>query len=73
MGFMTYMSLSLFSTSKVITMGLMGWIRSSVQAGFVSAGQANIAIEAKTAEECELVLKDYLISDRRLSLQWTSN
>ncbi|CZT42361.1 related to Rossmann fold nucleotide-binding protein [Rhynchosporium secalis] len=53
--------------------GLLTQMRSGVEAGFVSAGQADIAIEAKTAEECGLALKNYLISDGRLNLEWTSN
>ncbi|KAL2066182.1 hypothetical protein VTL71DRAFT_2253 [Oculimacula yallundae] len=52
--------------------GLMGLIRGAVESGFVSAGQADIAIEVKTAEECGLALKNYLVSDGRLDLGWTS-
>ncbi|KAH7370642.1 hypothetical protein BKA65DRAFT_532240 [Rhexocercosporidium sp. MPI-PUGE-AT-0058] len=53
--------------------GLMGWIRGSVDAGFVRSCQANIAMEANTAEECGQALKNYLISDGRLDLEWASN
>ena len=49
--------------------GLMGWIRGSVDAGFVSPGQAGIVIEAKTAEKCGIALRDYLVSEGRLELE----
>lgn len=52
--------------------GLLAWIRGAVEAGFVSAGQANIAVEAKSAKECGVALKNYLISSGRLDLHWTS-
>lgn len=53
--------------------GIISWIRSAVDAGFVNGRQVNIAIEAKTAEECGIALKNYLVSDGRLNLEWTSN
>ncbi|KAH7413207.1 lysine decarboxylase-domain-containing protein [Cadophora sp. MPI-SDFR-AT-0126] len=53
--------------------GILTWIKGAVESGFVNASQANIAIEAKTAEECGLALKNYLVSDGRLDLSWTSN
>ncbi|PVH82819.1 hypothetical protein DL98DRAFT_559082 [Cadophora sp. DSE1049] len=53
--------------------GILTWIIGAVEAGFVNGSQVNIASEAKTAEECGLALKNYLVSDGRLNLSWTSN
>ena len=53
--------------------GILTWVRGAVEACFVNGSQVNIAIEAKTAEECGLALKNYSFSQGRLNLAWTSN
>lgn len=48
--------------------GLIQWVKSAVTAEFISPGNAGIIVEALDAEECISVLRDYKISEQRLSL-----
>lgn len=50
--------------------GLMQWVRSSVEAGFVSAGNRNIIVDVKEAEEVLRALREYRVAEGRLQLQW---
>ena len=50
--------------------GLMQWIHSAVEAGFVAHGSRNIIVEAEDAEEVIQTLEKYRVADGRLKLQW---
>ncbi|MCJ1285534.1 hypothetical protein MMC26_004874 [Xylographa opegraphella] len=53
--------------------GLLTWVRSAVNGGFVTEANKNIMVEAKTAEEVVEALKNYKVSEGRLKLNWTQN
>ncbi|KAL9596544.1 MAG: hypothetical protein Q9219_005722 [cf. Caloplaca sp. 3 TL-2023] len=50
--------------------GLMSWVRTAVGAGFITAKNEKILVEASTAEEVVKALKEYKVSEDRLQLNW---
>jgi uncharacterized protein (TIGR00730 family) len=50
--------------------GLLTWVQSAVEAGFVSEASSRIIEEAKTAEEALTLLRNYQPAEGRLKLQW---
>lgn len=52
--------------------GLLKWIEGAVQAGFIRAGQKDILVEAKSAEEVGEKLKNYVPVQHRFNLDWTA-
>jgi uncharacterized protein (TIGR00730 family) len=50
--------------------GLLEWINGAVNAGFIGAGQKDILVEAKSAEEVGEKLNSYVPVDARLNLDW---
>jgi uncharacterized protein (TIGR00730 family) len=52
--------------------GLLDWINGAVKAGFIGAGQKDILVEAKSAEEVGEKLKSYVPVEQRLNLDWTA-
>ncbi|KDQ07835.1 hypothetical protein BOTBODRAFT_70180 [Botryobasidium botryosum FD-172 SS1] len=50
--------------------GLLAWVRRAVDAGFVRKGNANMIVEAKTAEEVVQKLRDYEVATERFGLSW---
>jgi uncharacterized protein (TIGR00730 family) len=53
--------------------GLFQWIGKAVDSGFVGEGNANIIVEAKSAEEAVESLRDYKSAVGRFNLNWESN
>lgn len=49
------------------------WVKKAVQEEFVDAGNANIVVEAKTADEVIDRIKSYKIAPQRYSLNWGDN
>jgi len=52
--------------------GILAWIRKSVEEGFIHGGNANILVEAKTAEEAIKALREYKVSESVMKLSWGS-
>ena len=52
--------------------GLLSWVRSSVEAGFVGKQNENIMVEANTAENCVKQLREYKVAEGRFGLDWDS-
>lgn len=50
--------------------GLMKWVRDAVGAGFISEGNRDILVEAKTPEEVVMALKTYKNAEGRFKLTW---
>lgn len=50
--------------------GILQWVRTAVEAGFVSKTNESIMSEAKTAEEVVERLRDYVNAEGRFKLQW---
>ncbi len=50
--------------------GLLAMIRTSVQEGFISEGNAGIIAEAKTADDAIYALRDYQVAPSVLKLSW---
>lgn len=50
--------------------GLLKWVNDATQAGFVKGGNADIMLEAKSAEEAVGMLRDYRVSEGRFGLDW---
>ncbi|CAK7216326.1 hypothetical protein SBRCBS47491_002786 [Sporothrix bragantina] len=50
--------------------GLFSWLRTSVDEGFISEGNANIIAEAKTAEDAIIALREYKTAPSVLKLSW---
>jgi uncharacterized protein (TIGR00730 family) len=50
--------------------GLLGWIRRSIDEGFIRQGNGEILKEATTPEEAIQALRDYKVSDHVLKLSW---
>lgn len=50
--------------------GLMKWVKNAVKAGFVNEGNADIMVEAHSAEKVWKRLQDYEIAKGRLELNW---
>lgn len=50
--------------------GILAWIRKSAEEGFIHGGNANILVEAKTAEEAIKALREYKVSEQVMKLSW---
>ena len=50
--------------------GILAWIRKSVEEGFIRGGNANILVEATTAEEAIRALREYKVSESVMKLSW---
>ncbi|CAK7265265.1 hypothetical protein SEPCBS119000_001419 [Sporothrix epigloea] len=50
--------------------GLFSWLRTSVDEGFISEGNASIIAEAKTPEDAIVALRDYKVAPSVLKLSW---
>lgn len=50
--------------------GLLEWVRNSASEGFIKGANANIIVEAKTAEDAIKALKEYKVSESQLKLSW---
>lgn len=50
--------------------GLLHWIQPATEAGFVRKGNAEILVEAHSAEEVVERLRDYETAGGRLELNW---
>ena len=50
---------------------LIQWVKGSVSAGFIKPGNANIFVEALTADEVIEKLKGYQLAEHRLDLDWS--
>jgi len=50
--------------------GLMRWIETAVEGGFVKGGNRGILVEAGSAEEAVRCLGDYRVGGERMGLQW---
>ena len=50
--------------------GLMSWVRNAVSSGFINAGNADILVEAQSAEKVVVELNEYRKAAGRLDLQW---
>ena len=50
--------------------GLLRWVREATEAGFVKGGNADIMLEATSAEEAVGMLRDYTVSEGRFGLDW---
>ncbi|TPX10899.1 uncharacterized protein E0L32_008105 [Thyridium curvatum] len=50
--------------------GVLNWIRQSVREGFIRAGNADILVEATTAEDAVQALRDYKVPTSVLKLAW---
>lgn len=51
--------------------GLLQFVRTAVEAGFIKTATAGIMVEAKTAEEVLDALAKYQVSDGRFKLNWS--
>ena len=52
--------------------GLMQWVRNATDSEFIRPGNANIIVEAKSAEEVVHCLRNYQPARDRLNLNWTT-
>jgi len=52
--------------------GLLQWVRNSVEEGFVGAGNQDILVEVKRAEDVVEALRRYRVSEERYVLDWTT-
>lgn len=50
--------------------GLIDWVRNAVKSGFVGQTNADIIVEAKSAEEVAKALKEYRNAEGRFNLTW---
>ncbi len=50
--------------------GLLQWVKTAVEAGFVQPGNAGIMVEGRTAEEVVQQLGEYRIAEGRFKLRW---
>lgn len=50
--------------------GILAWIRKSVDEGFIHGGNANILVEATTAQDAITALREYKVSDAVFKLSW---
>lgn len=51
--------------------GLLKWVNTAVNAGFIKKGNAGILVEALTAEEVVEKLRDYQVAGDRFKLDWS--
>jgi uncharacterized protein (TIGR00730 family) len=52
--------------------GLMAWIMSAVNAGFIAESNSRIVVEAKTGEGVVNALQGYEVAEGRYKLDWTN-
>ncbi|KAK4229891.1 hypothetical protein QBC38DRAFT_80057 [Podospora fimiseda] len=52
--------------------GILSWINKSVEEGFIHGENKKILVEAKTAEEAIVALRDYRVSAAQFKLSWNS-
>ncbi|KAI9813797.1 MAG: hypothetical protein M1827_003587 [Pycnora praestabilis] len=50
--------------------GLIQWVKTAVSAGFIAPGNAGILVEALTADEVVVQLKEYKNAEGRFQLNW---
>jgi predicted Rossmann-fold nucleotide-binding protein len=50
--------------------GIVEWVLNAAEAGFVKGGNADIMLEAKSAEEVVKILREYRVSEGRFGLDW---
>ncbi|CAK7224347.1 hypothetical protein SCUCBS95973_005486 [Sporothrix curviconia] len=50
--------------------GLFSWLKTSVDEGFISEGNASIIAEAKTPEDAIIALREYKVAPSVLKLSW---
>lgn len=50
--------------------GILQWVKTAVEEGFVKSGNDGIIKEAKTSEDVVQQLKDYKVVEGRFKLQW---
>lgn len=53
--------------------GLIAWINEAVKSGFISAGNRDIIVEAKSAEEVIEKIEHYQVAAGRFLLNWDKN
>ena len=51
--------------------GLIKWVRTAVDAGFVAPGNSGILVEALDAEDVVRKLREYQVAKGRFNLDWT--
>ncbi|ODV90156.1 hypothetical protein CANCADRAFT_56734 [Tortispora caseinolytica NRRL Y-17796] len=51
--------------------GLLAWINNATDSGFISEGNRNICVEAKSPEEVIENIRNYEVSKERFSLKWS--
>lgn len=52
--------------------GLISWVNEAVRSEFISSGNREIIVEAKTAEEVIEKIENYKVADGRFHLNWDS-
>lgn len=52
--------------------GLLMWVKTAVERGFIAESNARIMAEAKSSEEVIVCLRDYVNSEGRFKLEWNS-
>lgn len=50
--------------------GLLQWVKTAVESGFVKPSNAGIMAEATTSEEVVEQLRDYKVAEGRFKLRW---
>ena len=50
--------------------GLFRWVKETTEAGFVKGGNADIMLEAKSADDAVGMLRSYTVSEGRFGLDW---
>ena len=50
--------------------GLIQWVKTAVSSGFISKSNAGILVQADTAEDVVMCLKEYKNSEGRFHLEW---
>ncbi|KAH8590835.1 hypothetical protein B0O99DRAFT_520518 [Bisporella sp. PMI_857] len=53
--------------------GVVGWVKTATEAGFVKGGNADIMVEAKTAGDAVKALREYKVSAGRFGLDWSKS
>jgi uncharacterized protein (TIGR00730 family) len=50
--------------------GLLEWVRNSVREGFIAPANGAIIVEAKSAEDAIVALREYTVSPAAMKLEW---
>lgn len=50
--------------------GLLAWVKSAVEAGFIRGDAQGILVEAKTPEEVAVRIREYKVAAGRMDLDW---